>query len=236
MMVVKTLFSGSMFAVFHRLHQLGGVDMLRKLYDQQNVYLVEEYMLTMGTLWTKFPMTKIADLQGHKMRSPGGQLSEVLQALGAAQVVIPAEDLFSSLEKGVVDAADYGSAYTSYAAGIHKVAKYFSWPGFHKMVNNDIIASKASWNKLPDNIKLIVETSVRWASSERVQRFTNLDIIGAQKMIEAGNIPFQLSPDELKKARAIAKGVWDKLKEKSPAAKEAVESQVAFMKQLGILD
>ena len=64
------------------------------------------------------------DFKGVKFRSPQGMTAEILTKLGASIVVLPGGEVFSALDKGVVDAADWATISMNERMGLHGVAKY----------------------------------------------------------------------------------------------------------------
>ena len=63
------------------------------------------------------------DFKGVKFRSPQGMTAEILTKLGASIVVLPGGEVFSALDKGVVDAADWGTISMNERMGFHAIAK-----------------------------------------------------------------------------------------------------------------
>ena len=87
-------------------HQ-GGLDMLREAYAKYNVYPV-------GVSWwgVEFARLEEADqddrrLQGRQVPHAAGHVRRVITKLGASIIVIPGGEVYSALDKGVVDAADW---------------------------------------------------------------------------------------------------------------------------------
>ena len=102
----------------------GGLDMLRQAYAKYNAYPVGVSWWGVETMVSKKPLKSMADIKGVKFRSPQGMTAEILTKLGASIVVLPGGEVFSALDKGVVDAADWGSLSMNQRMGFHDVAKY----------------------------------------------------------------------------------------------------------------
>ena len=81
--------------------------------------------------WFNKEINSLADLQGLKMRIPGLG-GEVLRRAGATPVTMQASEVFTALQTGALDAAEFVSAYNDLAAGYHTVAKYYYYPGWHE--------------------------------------------------------------------------------------------------------
>jgi TRAP-type mannitol/chloroaromatic compound transport system substrate-binding protein len=89
--------------------------------------------------------------------------------LGASIVVLPGGEVFSALDKGVVDAADWATISMNERMGFHSVAKYPT-KVFHSMPVQEFSVNIAAWKALPDDIKGILHSVAREWSWDQVQR------------------------------------------------------------------
>jgi len=149
------------YAVFH---QLGVEELVRKGYGQHNIYLVEITPSYPTTLMTQFPVTKLSDLKGRKLRSMG-QAAAVLTEAGASTVYLPAGEIYGALEKGLVEGATWGSINTCVEMGWHEVTKYILMPDLFPVLCSDVQVNMDVWNELPDDLKellMMVPASTRF--------------------------------------------------------------------------
>ena len=109
----------------------GGKEMLQKIYDS----VLPGKILVLGcgpygkeALVSKVPINGVADLKGVKIRSPEGLAADVFRRAGASPSSIPFSEVYTSLEKGIVDAADASVYINNHASGFHKIAKYPLYP------------------------------------------------------------------------------------------------------------
>jgi TRAP-type transport system periplasmic protein len=99
------------------------------------------------------------DLQGMKIRVPPGQLIfDTFQAFGAEPVIIPAYQLYDSLATGRVAAQENPLAVLD-GFKLSELVKFVSmtnhmWSGFNLM------AHLATWQRLPDDVKRVIERNV----------------------------------------------------------------------------
>ncbi len=131
----------------------GGKEILQKLYDKYaggNVHVVGCGPYAKEALVSKVPINGVDDLKGVKIRSPEGLAAEVFKRAGASPVSLPFSEVYTSLEKGVVDAADASAYVNNDASGMHKVAKYPIYPGIHSMAVLQFIVNKDVWDGLTD--------------------------------------------------------------------------------------
>jgi len=99
------------------------------------------------------------DLAGVKIRVPAGQLIfDTFQAFGAEPIIIPAYQLYDGLATGKVSAQENPLAVLE-GFKLYELVKYVSmtnhmWSGFNLM------AHLATWQRLPDDIKSVIERNV----------------------------------------------------------------------------
>lgn len=215
--------------------QLGGVEILREAYAKLGCYYIAPTIYGQEPIHSKIPIHSLADMKGKKGRFVG-LAGPVMKKLGAAVTPMPTAEVYSALEKGVIDFADRGGLAANYDAGLYEVAKYIILPGFHQPTTATCyVANMAAWNKLPDDVKAIVETASREASAELFQLHLVKGMEALQKFKEKGCEVIYLSDAEVKKIRKAAMEVWEAQADKSETARKILDSQKAWMKQLGLL-
>ncbi|MCF8106383.1 MAG: TRAP transporter substrate-binding protein DctP [Desulfohalobiaceae bacterium] len=216
--------------------QLGGVEMLRDSYASLNCYYIAPTIYGQEPIHSKFPIHSVDDLKGKKGRFVGLS-GPVMQKLGATVTPLPTAEVYSALEKGVIDFADRGGLAANYDAGLYEVAKYIILPGFHQPTTATCyVANMDSWNELPEDIQKIVETAAREASAELFQQHLVKGMEALEKFKEKGCEVIYLPDEEVKKIREVAVGVWEEYAAKSEKAQKVFESQKTWMESLGLLD
>jgi len=99
--------------------------------------------------WFRKEIKTVDDLKGLRMRI-GGLGGTVLQRLGAIPTQIAPGDIYPSLERGTIDAAEWIGPYDDEKLGFAKVAKYYYTPGVMELeAVNQIMVNKAAWASLP---------------------------------------------------------------------------------------
>jgi TRAP-type mannitol/chloroaromatic compound transport system substrate-binding protein len=212
----------------------GGMQMLREAYAKYNVYPVGVSWWGVETMVSKRPVQKMEDFKGVKFRSPQGMTAEILTKLGASIVVLPGGEVFSALDKGVVDAADWGTLSMNERMGFHGVAKYPT-KVFHSMPVQEFSVNMAAWKALPDDLKAILHSMAREWTWDQVQRVA-VDDVRVAKELAGKNIKAESWDDELmRKMRELAMKTWEDWSKKTPLAKQAYDSQLAWLKDLGVV-
>ena len=99
--------------------------------------------------WYRKEIKSVADLKGLKMRI-GGMAGLILAKLGVVPQQLGAPDIYPSLEKGTIDAAEWVGPYDDEKLGFNKVAKFYYYPGFWEggpMLMT--LVNEKKWNELP---------------------------------------------------------------------------------------
>ena len=214
----------------------GGLELARELYGRYNVFFVGGVWYGAESLVSKKPIRKLTDFKGVKIRAPQGIGQDIFQILGAAPVNLPGSEVYTALERGVVDASDWGTLSMNQDLGYHKLAPYPIYPGYHSMPLADFAVNMNSWNALPDDLKALVVEEVGIFATEMIERNRAADEAIVAQADELGFEAIDLPADERRKFRQIAQGVWKEYAARSPMAQRIYDSQVAYLKQLGLLD
>jgi TRAP-type mannitol/chloroaromatic compound transport system substrate-binding protein len=212
-----------------------GLELARELYEQYNVYFIGPVWWGVESLPSKQPIRSVEDLQGVKVRSPEGIGQDIFARVGAAPVNLPGAEVYTALERGVIDAADWGTLGMNHDLGYHDIAPYPIYPGFHSMPAGDVAVNLDLWNALPDDIKAILEVAVRDFARDMVQRVELEDIRAVQEAQEKGIELVSWPDDERRRFREVAVEVWAEYGERSPMAQRVYESQVGWLKEIGII-
>jgi len=215
-------------------YQKGGLDMLREAYAKYNVYPVGVSWWGVESIVAKKPIKTMADFKGVKFRSPQGMTAEILTKLGASIVVLPGGEVYSALDKGVVDAADWATISMNQRMGFHEVAKN---PVIidHSMPVQEFSVNLATWKALPDDVKLLVSGAVREWTWDQVQRVAVDDVRVLKELKGKGIERIRWDEAEMRKVRELAHKTWEDWSKKGPLAKRAFDSQVAWLKDLGLI-
>jgi len=212
----------------------GGLDMLRQAYARYNAYPVGVSWWGVESIVSKKPIPTMADVKGIKFRSPQGMTAEILTKLGASIVVLPGGEVFSALDKGVVDGADWATPSMNQRMGFFDVAKY-SVKLYHSMPVQEFTVNMDAWKKLPDELKAILQSTTREWTWDQVQRVA-VDDVRAQKEFAAKGVKQIVWNDaEMDRIRTLAHKTWEDWSKKTPLAKQAYDSQLAWLKDLGVI-
>lgn len=96
------------------------------------------------------PISSMADFKGKKLRSSATPVPFV-KSLGASPVGMPPPDIYTAMERGVIDGYILPPA-TIRDFGLIKASKYMVYPGFYKP-STYILMNLDKWNKLPSHLQ-----------------------------------------------------------------------------------
>ena len=211
----------------------GGYELWKKVYAKFNVipYLGGNTGVQMGG-WFNKEINSIKDFKGLKMRMPGIG-GKVIAKAGAAAVYVPSAEAFTSLQKGVVDAAEIVGPLRDYKQGLHKIAKYYYHPGWQETGTElEFFINKDVHDALPKHLQAILE-----AAADRVQlwllaEFDNQNAIFLEKIRKESNVQIRkFNKETLNALRKYTKEVIEELITDDALAKEVYDSYSSFQKK-----
>lgn len=176
--------------------EAGVREMVDKHYQKRNLKLValgQTPEKTALQMILRQPIGPSGDLQGRKIRGTV-TFSGVFSLLGASPVVLPPSEIYSALEKGVVDGAGWPVLGVSDYRW-NEVAKYIVRPTFG-MLAYPIFFNLAAWNKLTDQQKKILLDEGRKAEDHFFVEWTKLADEEAAKLKERGMQITQVGSDK----------------------------------------
>lgn len=152
------------------------------------------------------PLNTIADFKGVKVRSPGKEQTDLLTAVGAAPVSMPAGEVYVSMQRGVID-----GVWTSVGAalGMHiwEVCKNVNdwkpiYPGCQWLINRE------EWNKLPSDVKSAARQVFKEIEEEGWRLTAKEEKDAYDKFTGSGMKIMQPTPAELDKMKVYAEPLW----------------------------
>ncbi|MGJ8569503.1 MAG: TRAP transporter substrate-binding protein [Hoeflea sp.] len=209
----------------------GGKELMNELVQPYGLHFIGATTPGLEAFVSKVPLDGVADLKGLKLRAPEGLVQQVFAAAGAAPVNLPGSEVFTSLDKGVIDAADYTVYSSNKSQGMHDVAMHPVYPGFHSMPLVEISMNKAKWDALDDDVKTALEESVVEFAQSQVAALAARDEAAVAEDKAGGKITVHdWSAEERAKFRTIAMGEWAKVAERSDNAKKVYEVLTTYLK------
>lgn len=195
----------------------GGLAKLRELYKKYNIvnHVCGNVGVQMGG-WYRREIKSVQDLKGLKIRI-GGIGGMVLSKLGAIPQQIPPGDIYPSLEKGTIDAAEWIGPYDDEKLGLNKVAPFYYSPGwFEGSASITTMVNAEAWNALPAVFKAAFECA---CSEQTMKMLAKYDASnpGAMKKLLAGGAKLSFFPrDVMDAAYKASQELWKELSASNP--------------------
>jgi TRAP-type mannitol/chloroaromatic compound transport system substrate-binding protein len=219
--------------IFYYSH--GGLQAIREVFAKQNLFYVNRIHHGPNIIHSKKPIRTIEDFKDLKLRVPGGMIAEGFAAIGAKTTLLPGGEVFSALEKGTVDAADYTGPAVNWDLGFQQVTKYI-WtgpPGLESIYQPvdlmDLVVRMDVWNKLSPKMKQWVDDEVQVYSNVHFAAIQKADMEAWGKFEKAGTQITRLPAEDLPKFQRVAVPIWFKWANKDKDAAKIFKLQLDVM-------
>ena len=202
----------------------GGLELWRKQYGKYNLYpfMGGNTNIQMGG-WFRKPINSLQDMQGLKMRVPGLG-GEVFAKLGVNPILLPAGEIYTSLERGVIDATEWVGPALDIKMGFYKVAPYY-YGGWHEPGSIlELTLNKKFWNKLSSEQQAMIEVAANEMNANMTYEFHAENIKALDKLRDLDVKMMQYPKDVIKAAQSALEDVIDELSLKNNDFQEVYTS------------
>ncbi|MEN5084450.1 TRAP transporter substrate-binding protein DctP [Bosea sp. TWI1241] len=207
----------------------GGNEMLNAFYEKFNLYgmAAGNTGVQMGG-WFRKEINTVEDLKGVKFRV-GGLAGNILLKLGVVPQQIGGGDLYASLERGTIDAAEWTGAYDDEKLGLSKVAKYYYYPGWWDqgtvislMINN------GKWQELPAAYKAILSDACAETNAWMQAKYDYENPPALKRLIAAGAQLRAFSPAIMSASYKAAEETFAEISARNPTFKATLAAMMEF--------
>jgi TRAP-type mannitol/chloroaromatic compound transport system substrate-binding protein len=178
--------------------------------------------------WFNKKINSIKDYKGLKMRIPGLG-GKVVSKAGGTVVLLPGGEIFTSLERGVIDATEWVGPLHDLRMGFYQAAKYYYYPGWHEPGTYlEYFFNKKAYESLPKDLQHIIDVTCMENEHWVLSQFDARNGAALQELITKHKVQLVKFPDEvLNDLRKLADEVVAE-----EAAKDAMSTKVndAFKK------
>jgi TRAP-type mannitol/chloroaromatic compound transport system substrate-binding protein len=207
----------------------GGMELMNEFYAKHKLYgLPGGNTGTQMGGWFRKELKTPADLQGLKFRI-GGLGGQVLAKLGVVPQQIPGGDIYPSLERGTIDAAEWVGPYDDEKLGFNKVAPFYYYPGFweggpmlHFLINQD------KWNELPKQYKAVVQAAAGYANVDMQAKYDARNPAALRRLVAGGAQLRPFSQEILEASLKAANELYDDISSKNADFKKIYDAMRAF--------
>ncbi|MFZ5769904.1 MAG: TRAP transporter substrate-binding protein [Thermodesulfobacteriota bacterium] len=176
----------------------GGLKLWEQIYDPFN--LVPRPFGNTGMQmggWFRKEINSVADFQGLKMRIPGLG-GKVVARAGGTVVLLPAAEIFTSLERGVIDATEWVGPLHDLRMGFHKAAPYYYYPGWHEPGSClELLINKKAYLSLPGDLQVLIDCAAMECNMRTLSEFEAGNGAALVELVEKHRVQVRRFPDSL---------------------------------------
>ncbi len=207
----------------------GGLELMNEFYGTRNLiaFPCGNTGAQMGG-WFRKEIKSLADLQGVKMRI-GGFGGKVISKVGVVPQQIAGGDIYPSLEKGTIDAAEWVGPYDDEKLGFYKVAKFYYYPGWweggamlHTMINT------AKWAELSPAYQSIVKSACQAANCDMLAKYDAKNPAALKSLVGSGAVLRPYPQDVMEASFNAATETYAEISASNAAFKKIHDAMMAF--------
>lgn len=182
--------------------------------------------------WFNKEINSLEDIQNLKIRMPGLG-GKVISAAGATAMNIPGQELYTNLERGIIDATEWIGPYHDYLMGFHKIADYYYYPGWHETGTTlETIINKSAFESLPPDLQEILRAAIYWQNVFTISEFESKNSFYLAKIVDEGTSLKKYPDDVLNALRAKTKEVLNEIIEGDEESKRIYQAYRKFQAEI----
>ena len=186
--------------------------------------------------WFRKPINTLTDYKGLKMRIPGLG-GKVVERAGGTVVLLPGGQIYSALERGVIDATEWVGPHDDIQLGLHRAAPYYYYPGWHEPATVlEFTFNKKAYDSLPAELRRMLDFAVTAISVGGLSEYEAKNAIAMERIRGEFKDKIQVRPLPAAVLRDLKKLAVDVVREegeKSPMARKVYASFTSFQRRLG---
>ena len=174
------------------------------------------------------PLEKASDFKGIKFRTLG-LWAEIVEEYGASVVMLPGGELYTSIERGVLDAFELGPPSYNWPHGFQEICDYIGIPGIQAPGFGCIILiNKDSWNELPTDLQALLKDEILAMATDAILYHKLADAEAMDKYRDYGTKIFTVSDELQQDICAKSKAACEAFAAEDPQFREIWEQQLAI--------
>ena len=147
--------------------------------------------------WFNREINQLSDLKGLKMRIPGIG-GKVIAEAGGSAVNMAGGEIYTNLERGVIDATEWIGPYHDYKMGFHKIAKYYYYPGWHETGSTlETLVNRSKFESLPEDLQEILLAGIARQNIWTLSAFESQNNFYLKKLVEEEGVSLRSFPPEV---------------------------------------
>ena len=216
------------------LYSGGGLKLWENVYKDFN--LIPMPVGNSGTQmggWFNKEINSLSDVKGLKMRIPGLG-GKVISRAGGSAILSAGGEIYTNLERGVIDATEWVGPYHDYKMGFHNIATYYYYPGWHEPGTViELFVNKFAFEKLPKDLQQIIRTASYQSNLWMLSEFESKNNLYLQKLINEHKVQLKPFPkDVLRSFKKFSTEVIDDVISKDQISRKVYESFSKFRQEV----
>ena len=175
------------------------------------------------------PITEIKDFKGLQIKAYG-PLGSVLTKLGASCVSLNSSEIYTSLQTGLCDAANWGAYEGAVGASLQEVCNYIIEPAFGIGIGTVNMINKDAYDSLPAEYQAVLDKYFSQRITESVLITDEGEYNAKQLMLDAGLEVCTLSDEAKATMQELALKEIEKLSEANDACGQIYEQLLLYLK------
>lgn len=178
--------------------------------------------------WFRKEIKSLADMKGLKFRV-GGFAGKVCERLGVVPQNIPGGEIYQSLEKGTIDAAEWVGPYDDQKLGFNKVAPNYHYPGWWEGGPQlDLYVNQKAFDALTPEYKAIVESAAAYAHTDMQAKYDARNPGALRQLVAGGTKLVRFPKDVMDAAFKEAIALYADISAKNPSWKKVYDDYAKF--------
>lgn len=207
----------------------GGIELMREFFAGYGIHQIPAGNTGAQMAgWFRKEIKSVKDLNGLKFRA-GGITGQVMAKVGVVPQQIAAPDIYPSLEKGTIDAAEWVGPYDDERLGLQKVAKYYYYPGWQEgCAQLSLYVNQKQWDSLPANYKSILESACAEANVWMLAKYDAQNPAALKRLVANGAQLRSFNKDILNALYKASNELYAEISAKNEKFKKIFDAWNAF--------
>ena len=213
------------------INEWGGAEMYNEIFGKYGmVYLPFNVTNNESGFHTVDPVRNIDEIKGKRLRLSGLEQGQVLEKIGGTQVSMAGQELYQSLERGVIDGAEFSTPNVDVSAGLHQVTKHWTTPGWHQSASVfGVMINKKAWDALSpatqEKLKIAAQATMMWGITNSEKQALK----GVRTFQKAGVEIHRFSEEDLEAIQKVTNEVMVNVACSNPDAAKVYASQIEYL-------
>ena len=211
------------------MYEGNGLKLMREFYAKYNIvnFPAGNTGAQMGG-WFRKEVKSVADMKGLKFRI-GGFGGKIIERIGGVPQNIPGGEIYSALEKGTIDAAEWVGPYDDLKLGFNKVAPNYYYPGFWEGGPQlDIFINTKAYEGLTPEYKAIVEAAAAYSHIDMQGKYDARNPQALKTLVGSGTKLFRFPKDMMDQSFKASMDIYAELSASNPSWKKVYDDFSAF--------